>query len=441
MSASRPPRRRRELQCVAALTALAAFIVPIALAGPASAAEKGPKPGAFRGGALIQNGWWSRSNEPPPETGLAQPPSVPAPAAPAGTLPVALINGEPERIAALEFGLKGGADSTVTQVLLALAESDERGANINAELAGLQACPVTEAFWVGVENGAWTTAPVYDCEAGVAPGVRADDGVWTFDLTALASQWTASDRTDSPAVVVVGAVPVDPAQGANSFQVAFDAKKGVGLTAKATPASPDGESAGGTDGTSGTDGGDSSNPGTTGTSSSGGTALGGSSGSFGGESSSGGSGGGSFDSGDTDPLSSPDSTAVEGAEGGDSGESLPGTGFAPDSTVEAGGGSLLAAPSAWYSGLGVKAFALVVVALMLAYLVMVALGGSAQPIVGSGRRGVGRALERLRATRVAGFAGVGASSSVPSNLPSNLPSSIPSSTPGKNPIITLEDRT
>ncbi|GAB2753188.1 hypothetical protein GCM10027020_01450 [Nocardioides salsibiostraticola] len=358
--------------------------MPIVIASSATAGEKGPKPGTFRGGALIQDGWWARTNEPPPETGLAQPPSVPAVAAPEDALLVALINGDPERITALEFGLKGGDDTIVDEVLLALAESDERGANVNSELANLQACPVTESFWVGVDNGAWKTAPVYDCETGAAPGVRSDEGVWTFDLTALASGWTASDSMNSPAVVLVGTPAADPAQGASSFQVGFDGEKGIGLAAKVTrlPAeNTDGGEEGEAEGLETPDA-------ASGGSGTGETTGSGSSGGFGGVSSS-----GDLGSSNVDPISVPDSSAVEGAAGLED----TGAGFAPE---EADTRALVSAPigSAWYSGLGIRAILLAAVVLMLSYLVMVAMGGAGQPTVGGRRRGVGRALERLRAT-------------------------------------------
>ena len=438
MSTSRAPRRR-ELHRAAVLTTLTALTAPLTvavltLAGPAVAADKGPEPGTFRGGAVLQDGWWARSNEPPPETGLAQPPSVPAVAAPAGTIPVALINDEPERVAALEFDLKGPDDSIVTEVVLAMQESEERGANINSDLATLIACPVTEPFWVGVDNGAWATRPAFDCEGAVAPGVRSKKGLWTFDLTALAGAWTSSTRENSPAVVLVGAPAADPSQGAPSFQVAFDGEKGIGLAASVDKSSaPSGEGDGGfgsTDGsTDGTTDGEGSEP----------SSGGGTSGSFGsGSVSTGGiDSGDSGDSADLGPLSAPDSSGVDEGSGA---EGIPsGGGITPDSSTDNGEQALVpvAASSAWYAGLGARAVAMAVVALMLAYLVMIALGGSAQPAVGGRQRGVGKALERLRATRPPGFTR-GASSAAASTPPI---STTGGTTSGAGAIITLEDRT
>lgn len=445
MSTSRA-HRGRELHRAAALTTLAALTAPLTiavltLAGPAVAAEKadkGAKPGTFRGGVLIQDGWWARSNEPPPETGLAQPPSVPAVAAPEGTLPVTLVNNEPERVAALEFDLKGPDDSLVTEVLLAMKESDERGANINADLATLVACPVTEAFWVGVDNGAWATRPAFDCEGGVAPGVRSDKGVWTFDLTALAGAWTSSTSENSPAVVLVGAPAEDPSQGAPSFQVAFDGEKGIGLAAKVTkvPAGSEGDG----DGTDGFGDGSTDESGDgEGVEPSGGGSTSGSFGSGSGSVSTGGSGDfDSGDSGDTGDLGAPDSSGIDESSGA---EGTPtGGGITPDSTTDTGEQALVPvnASSPWYAGLGARAVALAVVALMLAYLVMVAMGGSAQPAVGGRQRGVGKALERLRATRPPGFSRGASSASAPKPLPTGK---LGDTTSGAGAIITLEDRT
>jgi hypothetical protein len=378
--------RVRALPILTVLAALVALLLPSLLAAPASAAPKDPKPGTLRGGSLVQDGWWSRTNEPPPETGVLQPPDIPALGAPKDTLPVTLVNGEPERVAALEFRLKGGADTIVTRVVLTMAESDEAGANVNSDLASVQACPVTEPFWVGAENGPWGTRPDYDCDAGVAPGVRGKKGVWTFDVTSLASAWTSSDRENSPAVVLVGAPPLDPTQGSSSFQVAFDAKKGIGLAAKVTSFPDDGSDGPGTE-----------------TSPDGEAPVGGTAGSAG-DGAGGGTGSGSAGGGaplgstDLDPLPAPDSSGVSGGRR-DASPPIATEGAPTSNTASPQALVSASAAQPWYAGLGVRSVALVAVALMLAYLVMIAMGGAGQPVVGGRRRGVGRALERLRATR------------------------------------------
>ena len=80
----------------------------------------------------------------------------------------------------------------------------------------------------------------------------------------------------------------------------------------------------------------------------------------------------------------------------------PPAGETPGETPAQAGGSespgqltaVAAGPLPWYSGIG-RTGLLLVPALMIAYLVMVAMGPSAQPVVGGDRRGVSRALDRL----------------------------------------------
>lgn len=362
--------------------------VAVLALGPAAAAAGAPggaEPGTTKGGQVVQDGWWSRSNEPAPETGVLQPPSVPAAAAPAGTLPVASVNGEPERIAAIELGLRGEPDSVVTSLVLALRESDAPGANLSSQLATLQACPVTEAFFVGVDNGAWPTRPAFDCDVASAPGARDEEGVWTFDLTALASSWLSSSYGFSSAVVIVGAPPVDPSSESSSFQVGFDAEKGIGFAAvtEAPAESDDDEPETGEEDGSGAAGG----------------ATGGGSG-LGGLPST--DTGGALDGGST--LPPPGDLPALGSvpvEPGTSATAPPGesAGAQPISTAVA---PLAATRGPWYAGLGAGPLLLLAIAALLAYLMMIALGPQGRPVVGSGagRRGVSRALERRRAALV-----------------------------------------
>ena len=392
---------RRRAGIVAALLALPTF----ALASPAAAttadeaatttaAEGTVEPGTLVGGRVTKQGWWSRSNQPPPETGVLAPPSVPAPAAPKGTLPVAQVTGEPERISALQFTLDGKKDDMVDSVVLALRESADPTLNPNSTGATVFACPITE-FWIGVENGPWSTLPAYDCSTGSVQGVRDDKGVWTFDLTPLAFDWLSSATKLPPAVVFVssttpeGTAP-DPAAGPpTSFQVAYDAAQGLGLLAK-TSAPPKSGGGGGGGGNNDDDDSDTSDDSGTGGGSSGG-------GDSGGASSGGGTigtagGGGEVDLG---TGAAPDPGAAAPVE-----ESAP---AADDAGAETAAAPVLAPVSAvpWHDGLGRGALLLLPVALLLAYACMLALGPAGQPVAGQGRRGVSRALERLRATGAA----------------------------------------
>jgi hypothetical protein len=347
---------------VARTAALLVVLPTLLIAQAAPADAKKAEPGTQRGGDVVQTGWWSKTNEPLPETGLLAPPNVPAPAAPSGTLPVAVANGERQRIAAVELRLAGPPNGTVDLLQLALQESDERGSQLSPELAQVTACPVTESFWVGSENGTWKNQPEFDCEALSAPGERDNKGVWTFDLTFLATEWLAKGYGSSTSVVLVGEEAGDNGEPL-SFQVAFDGDKtkGIGLvastspptaTAPIAPAAPVADV-----------------PATT---SSGGAVGGG-----------GISGTGSMPSGGAAPgapVAAPgDQPAPEAAQ-------------STDQPVQP-----VAAPQLpWHAGLGKPMFLLLPLVLALAYLLMLANGPAAQPTGVSGRRGVSRALDRMR---------------------------------------------
>ena len=353
---------RRPAQAVALLVVLP-LLLPLLLMAQASPAEaKKAGPGKQRGGDVVQTGWWSRTNEPAPETGLVAPPNMPAPAAPAGTLPVAVASGERQRLAAVELRLAGKPNGIVDQLQLALRESDEPGTQLSPELAMITACPVTETFWVGSENGTWKNQPEFDCDALSAPGERDENGVWTFDLTFLAADWLSTKRDASTAVVLVGEQAGETGEPL-SFQVAFDGDRtrGIGLVASTSPPTATAPLAPAP------------------------------------------SGAGVSVTGSGAPVGG-------GVSGGSVG-SVPSGGAAPGAPVAAAGDqpSPEAAPASveqmqpvaapqlpWHAGLGRPTFLLLPLVLVLGYLLMLANGPAAQPTGVSGRRGVSRALDRMR---------------------------------------------
>jgi hypothetical protein len=370
-------RHRARLAAVPVVLLAAPVLGAALLSAPASAAGDTPAPGTFVGGALTKTGWWARSNEQAPETGLLAPPSVPALAAPTGTLPVAALAGEVERITALEFALEGDTGSEVSSLGLALKESADPSANPNSASGTVTACPMTEAYWVGVDNGPWATRPSYDCAAGAVAGTRDDKGVWTFDLTPLAGQWLAEDYEFAPAVVLVSTPPTEPAAtdppepASTTFQVAFDKPAGVGLVAETLAPTEDDEPV------------------------------------------------------DEEPVSEPETDPVDAGGFGDTGGGLGGVGEAiidalpeappvetapptatttPTETSAVAMAPVAAPVLAWHDAIGAKAL-LAVPALLLAYLVMLAMGPAGQPAVGGGRRGVSRALDRMRTTGPGAFPG------------------------------------
>ena len=203
--------------------------------GPAPAAAAGgksPDPGDKRGAKVVKAGWWWLANEPPPETGLLAAPQPPAPTTPKGSIPVGAAGGDPEKVSAIEVRLKAATGSTVRSFRMVLRESDEPGANANAESAKVLACPVTELFWADGSAAAWKDQPTYDCKDAAAKGKRTKKGLWRFDLTDIAAGWLEEGNTDSRSVVLV-----EDVDAPESFQLALEGPKdkGVGLALKATP--------------------------------------------------------------------------------------------------------------------------------------------------------------------------------------------------------------
>ncbi len=313
----------------------------------------------------MKTGWWWAGNETPLDETVVAPPQPSPPNVPKGALPVAAAGGEPEKVTALEFKLAGTPGGFVEKAVLVLRESGEPGALVNPESAKILACPVTESFWADGSAAAWKARPAYDCDLASALGERdAKSGVWTFDLAAVASLWTAEGGTGSGSVALV-----EGAEAPESFQVAFEgpAAKGVGFAfavgkTPATPALP--TSGSGLAGPVATSGG-SGSPST--------ASL------------------GSSTAGSAGPLAGSASVAPMG-------EALQAAGdpaVAPANVATTPVAAPFAAP-AWYSGIPAAGYALVPLMLGLAYLLMLALGPDAQPASGPAQHGVARALGRLR---------------------------------------------
>lgn len=363
------------------------------VAGPAlatgAAHAAAPAPGTQKGGEVAQTGWWNSINEPPPDNPVAPPPPPPAPDVPEGTLPVTVLTGEPRRISAIEFALDGKPGSTVDAVTLSLKESKKQSLTANAEGAVILACAVTEAFWVGGENNPWKNRPEHDCEAASVPGVRNDKtGIWVFDLTLLAAEWKSAEFFGSPSVVLVGA-----AEGENgeplSFQVVFDGvkAKGVGLAAKTSPSSGAGGGGAGMDFDAG---------GTPAAGAGGSGDLGGGGGGFDDAGLAGGGGGDLGEVGDggagVGDLGGGELVAEDAAVAAPEAAEA-----APQAAAQTGQLAPVAAmPLSWHDGLGTPFFLFLPVVLGLAYLTMLALGPAGRPTELTNRRGVSRALDKLR---------------------------------------------
>jgi hypothetical protein len=332
------------------------------------------EPGTSEGAAVDQTGWWSRTNEDPPETNVVGSQTFPAPDVPEGALPVTVAGGERVRVSAVGIAVDGETGSSVDQLLLVLRESEAPNAALNADAAVVRACPITTDFWVASVNGKWARVPEHDCDAGAVDGVRdPETGTWAFDLTSLASGWLAEDFTGSRAVLLTS-VTTDASGAPAQSQVMYDALDGIGLLASTSPgldlpAGDDTDAPSGAGGVGATGGPSGSGVGTTGSS--------------GGVGSTGGTASAPV-GGDAVPPASDIAPAEDAA---------------PTAATEAEGGLMpvAASPRPWYGGLGPGAVLLTALAMGLAYLTMLAMGPDAQPAPATTtRRGVSRALDRMR---------------------------------------------
>lgn len=357
-----PAWRVRAGAVTLALPLLITLCLPGATMAQVVARQQAP-PGGSSGASVVKTGWWWRVNEAPTGQVPVAPPQAAPPTVPAGALPAAAAAGEPEKVAAIEFALDASPGATVSSFVVTLRESSAPGTNVGNDTAKVVACPVTEPFWTEGEAASWQARPDYDCELASAAGTRAANGVWTFDLTSIASEWLAADSTMSPSIVLV-----EQAEPPESFQVAYDGSDagGIGVRLVATPA----PSEGGDDG----DGG------------------------FGDSGPVGGGSGGAVDDG----LGS--SGSVPEDAGAAPGEEVPGAAAPP---VTAGDEPEVAQPEpaatampALFDNIPATALALIPVGLIAAYLVMLALGPQGEPATSTTRRGVSRALDLRRARRV-----------------------------------------
>ena len=327
------------------------------------AGDAGVRPGTAKGAELVKTGWWWAGNETPLDETVVAPPQPSPPNVPKGALPVSAAGGEPEKVAALEFKLAGKPGGFVEKAVLVLRENGDPGATVNAENAKVLACPVTESFWADGAGAAWKARPAYDCDLASAAGERdAKTGVWTFDLTAVASLWTAEGHKGSTSVALV-----EGGEAPESFQVAFDgpAAKGVGFVFEVGDAPSLAPLP--------TTGGVSAGP----------VAPGGGSNSAI-------SGALSSSAGSAGPLATAEVAPV-GAEATAADPAV----AAPATAATTPVSSAITVP-AWYSGIPAAGYVLVPLVLGLAYLLMLALGPDAQPAAGPSQNGVARALERLR---------------------------------------------
>lgn len=188
----------------------------LSFAATVAVARADPGDGISATGATIDKvGWWHEKNvvTETPATAVTVPPP---PGVPAGTLAVGALNGEADRLLAIGILPEAVPGDTVSRFTLVIREAVPPAINVNSDAAKIVACPIT-SFWVGGENGTWATRPEFDCELAKAPGVRAADGTWTFDLLPIGQVWTDPAGT----IAADGIVLVENVASPDGFQSVF----------------------------------------------------------------------------------------------------------------------------------------------------------------------------------------------------------------------------
>jgi hypothetical protein len=182
---------------------LAAAALTVAVAGPASAAEKGQHP--FRYGTDVSSWYWEKQLDeevtppvtlPPPVPPVSQRVRLPSPQRP-DTLPVGVFEGVHERMAAIKFDLSERGvtpGSTINEIVLRIEESADKNEqpSVNVGAAKIQACVILDVL-SGGENERFADRPAYsesDCVEGARESPPAPAApLWTFDLKTLAEPW------------------------------------------------------------------------------------------------------------------------------------------------------------------------------------------------------------------------------------------------------------
>jgi hypothetical protein len=104
----------------------------------------------------------------------------------------------------------------VTKFTLTLKE-DSAGGNTGAVGAAIEAHAVKDFFTDGITGAPYSQRPSLADNTPVAKGVRASDGTWTFDLTALAALWAAGTIPNNGVGLIPSAVAMPP----STFEVVW----------------------------------------------------------------------------------------------------------------------------------------------------------------------------------------------------------------------------
>ncbi|MEA3077700.1 MAG: hypothetical protein QOF60_2608 [Actinomycetota bacterium] len=198
---------------------VAGLLSLLCIAGFVAAAPPTPAQGQLGAVRADKDGWWDRSK------GGGLPltsPALPFPVSATG-LAISASNGEPEKAAAVGIALDIDP-ARFQRLLLNLAEVADNGDNVGVQVAAIRACPI-KTGWVGSKGAAWPppSLPAASEVASCVAGARSTDGVWSFDLTALAREWLAGTRAPN------GVLLVEDVSAPVSFQVVVGDRTTSGL--------------------------------------------------------------------------------------------------------------------------------------------------------------------------------------------------------------------
>jgi hypothetical protein len=205
----------------AAVLAMASLCLSMAV--PALAAASKPKPKnediRFEYGKDISSWYWSHQvNEeatapvglPPPVPPVSQRVTLPNPQRP-DTLPVAVFEGQHERMSAIKFELSERGvtpGSTIEKLVLRIEESRDPNEHpsFRPEAAKIQACRLSELLTPG-ENERFEDRPKHvdgECVDGKRETPAGATPAWTFDLTKIAKPWGADPFSENNGVLLLG---------------------------------------------------------------------------------------------------------------------------------------------------------------------------------------------------------------------------------------------
>jgi hypothetical protein len=161
---------------------------------------------------INQDGWWNRFQGPQEGEPAGNPirpviPRIPAPpSVPADSIAVGASANQVDKVAAVGIDVLAPTGGTVEAMTLRLKQSPGNGSNINADMAKVSACPITNP-WGSDKNANWADRPQADCNLAKVEGQRAD-AEWSFDLTPMGTLWADPASGILPNGVLLSVEPV-----------------------------------------------------------------------------------------------------------------------------------------------------------------------------------------------------------------------------------------